>query len=476
MHRHKLIVPTTLAALFAAFALVVSQVVSAAPAGAQDGGKDRYLLQAQGNDLPPGLERKVEQAGGQVVERVPEIGLAIVESGGAGFREEASQIRGVRSVVADVNVQWVDPPAGGDGVGAAVGDPPTSGSGDPLFDLQWGHDAVDAPQAWQTGELGGGARVAVLDSGIDSDHPDLAPNLNRGLSASFVEGEGYDTTVDGRFNHGTHVSGTVAAVKDNALGTIGVAPRAELVAVKVLSEETGSGSFAGVAQGIVYAANVDSDIINMSLGGGFDGRNYCDDEGNCVSAREVSELVNLMKRATNYAQQQGTTVIASAGNDATNRDEDGGAVVLPADLPGVLSISATGPEGWALDPDTNLDTPAFYTNYGQSEIDFAAPGGDVDPGLRESGETCTVAGVTDQCWRFDLVYSTVPGGWGWAAGTSMAAPHASGVAAMIVGESGGEMSPSRVAAELRASADDLGKPGNDDYYGDGRVNANSAVR
>ncbi len=83
--------------------------------------------------------------------------------------------------------------------------------------------------------------------------------------------------------------------------------------------------------------------------------------------------------------------------------------------------------------------------------------------------------MTVSCWVFDMVFSTIPGGWSWAAGTSMAAPHVSGVAAIIIGMNGGEMHPAAVEAALRASADDLGKPGNDDFYGAGRVNAGNAV-
>lgn len=467
------------AALAAAFVAAAAAVLAlSSPVGAQDGGKDEFLMQARGDKLPPGLERKIERAGGEVTQTIPQVGLAVVESGEAGFEERAEQINGISSVVADIERRWIDPPAGGQGVDAAadgVGDPPDSGSSDPLFDLQWGHDAVDAPQAWDEGARGEGARVAILDSGIDADHPDLAPNLNTELSTSFVEGEDYDIAPGAYFNHGTHVAGTVAAA-ENGLGTIGVAPEAELMAVKVLSEETGSGSFSGIVQGIVYAAENDADIVNMSLGAYFPARQYCDDDGQCVSARETTELINAMKRAMQFANKEGTTVVSSAGNASTDLDADGSGMHVPSEVPGSLSISATGPEGWALDPNTNLDEPAFYTNYGQSTTDFAAPGGNIDPELQDSGRTCTVAGVTDLCYSFDLVYSTVSEGWGWAAGTSMASPHVSGVAAIIAAENGGDMKPSRLEAALRRSAEDLGKPGNDDYYGKGRVNAANAVR
>ena len=158
---------------------------------------------------------------------------------------------------------------------------------------------------------------------------------------------------------------------------------------------------------------------------------------------------------------------------------------MPAsDAPHVISISATAPIGWAKGPgvpywDGSFDHPASYTNFGQSAIDFAAPGGDfVYPG----NENCTIGVVplTRPCWVFDLVLAPGTGGPGvngnfFAAGTSMAAPHASGVAAIIIGKNGGDMAPAQVEAKLAQSADDLGKPGNDDFYGAGRVNAAKAV-
>jgi lantibiotic leader peptide-processing serine protease len=190
-----------------------------------------------------------------------------------------------------------------------------------------------------------------------------------------------------------------------------------------------------------------------------------------VTAREVAELLTALDRATTYAYQSGTTVIASAGNDAENYDGNGPVVHSPSDSPHVISISATAPIGWATDPgNIFLDNLASYSNFGRSVIDFAAPGGDF---ILPGEDPCTIAGLERPCWVFDLVFSTGSlNSWYWSAGTSMAAPHASGVAALIVGANGGDMKPAHVERELRKTADDLGQPGNDPFYGMGRVNAN----
>jgi subtilisin family serine protease len=131
--------------------------------------------------------------------------------------------------------------------------------------------------------------------------------------------------------------------------------------------------------------------------------------------------------------------------------------MLPAEAGNGMAVSATGPIG-----QENFDNPASYTNYGTSVIDVAAPGGDFQL-------------YPEDNWWLDMVISTLPGGWAWMAGTSMATPHVSGVAALVIGQHGGEMQPAQVKAIIEQSADDLGKPGMDDYYGCGRINAYKAV-
>lgn len=436
---------------------------------------DSYIIMANGDSLPKKLDSEIRAAGGTITARVPQIGIAIAESDDPGFADRAAGIRKIRSVMNNVSVRWTDPetPSRLLSFEEAAANPPTSGDDDFYFDLQWHLDAIDAPEAWEANRRGAGVRVAVLDSGIDSSHPDLTPNLNTLLSTSFVPGQTVDSPPG---SHGTHVAGTIAAA-DNAMGVIGVAPEAELVAVKVLDPTTGSGAFSQIIQGIVYAAVIDADVINMSLGANIP-RNctfpVLDDDGNPTGetehfpARDCAALVTAQARAVKFANQMGTTVIAAAGNDGRDLNHDASLKSVPAELPGVVSISATGPVGWALDPTVFLDNLSSYSNFGQSGVDFAAPGGDfVLPG----NDLCAVAGVLQLCWVYDMVFSTFPGGWGWSAGTSMASPHAAGVAALIIGDNGGDMKPSQVISALRRSADDLGQPGKDAAYGNGRVNA-----
>jgi subtilisin family serine protease len=304
--------------------------------------------------------------------------------------------------------------------------------------------------------------VAVLDTGFMLTHPDLAPNIIDAVS--FVPGQSAQFNIAlGSFSHGTHVAGIIAA-PDNGIGGIGIAPEAKIVGVKVLGDN-GSGSFDWLIQALIYTANRgDVDIINMSLGATLVKSGVPGD----YTAHDAAELLVALSRATTYATQHGIAVFASAGNSALDLDHTANVISIPAQSANVITIAATGPEGWALDSTTNLYRPASYTNFGRSAVDFAAPGGDFAlPG----NAPCTIIGITRPCWVFDMVLSTAnsSGGgnsWAWAAGTSMASPAAAGVAAIIVGENGGSMSPAEVKTELIRRA--LGS-GNDAYFGQGNV-------
>ncbi len=417
-----------------------------------------YMVILQDESIPADFQAQMESEGATVKSTIPEIGVAVVSTT-ENVSKKISRKSNVRSVVPDLRAKWIEPADF-----APAANPLSIGSDEPFFDLMWGLDAIEAPEAWNTGQTGEGVRVAVLDSGIDATHPDLAPNVNTSLCASFIPGEDWQVQPGFYFNHGTHVAGTIAAA-DNEIGVIGVAPNAEIVAVKVLSEFTGSGPFSSINAGIIYAADIDADVINMSLGAElFKNGKFVQEDGSIVkyTGKVIAEILHAQQRAINYAYRNGTTIIAAAGNGGQNADGDGSKVIIPASMNHVISVSATAPEYWAADPTTDPDVPSSYTDYGRSHVTVSAPGGDFDF-------------FDAPFWHYDMVLSTIPGGWSWSAGTSMASPHASGVAALIIGKNGGDMDPHEVEKQLTGTADKIDGNGQSLYHGKGAVNAYRAV-
>ncbi|MFS0823959.1 S8 family serine peptidase [Bacillus sp. 1P02SD] len=224
---------------------------------------------------------------------------------------------------------------------------------------KWHYDMIKAPQAWTITNGSSAVKVAVLDTGIDHNHPSLANFVNTSLGRSFVGG----TTMDVQ-GHGTHVAGTIASY-----GSVsGVIQNATLIPVKVLGDD-GSGSLYGITQGILYAADIDADVINMSLGGG--GYNQSMDE------------------AVQTATAQGTIVVAASGNDGAS------SISYPAAYSSVIAVGSV----------TSSGTRSSFSNYG-SGLELMAPG--------------------------SSIYSTYPNSrYATLSGTSMATPHVAGVAGLI---------------------------------------------
>lgn len=411
---------------------------------------ENYILAFGG--LPQDVEATIADYGGTVRAVLEEIDAVLV-TGDAEFLVAIEGVEGFIVAIPDAAVDWLP---GIEHVELGV---EHIGEDEPFFAAyQWDMMAIEAPGAWDAGYTGAGVRVAVLDTGIDVIHPDLAPNLNVALSTSFVP---YEPFIDDLNGHGSNVSGIVAAAH-NGIGVIGVAPNAEIVAIKVL-DGAGSGDFSWLLEAILYAVSIDVDIVNMSLGAYMSHNGYVRTPSGdlYIGAEEVAGFANLVKKTINFAEQQGVFLAASAGNDSHDGTGDSGWMHLPSDVGGMAVVSATGPIGWAYSHDVDLDQFAFYSDYG-AQIDFAAPGGNADFNL--------------PLWYWDLVMNCSNGQWyAWFGGTSQAAPHVCGVAALIIEKNGGDMDPPHVLRELRHSADDLGKPGRDPYYGYGRVNASNAV-
>jgi subtilisin family serine protease len=390
------------------------------------------------------LEAAVYEAGGELISMVPEVGMAVAISEAQNFSKKLTKRQGVAYVIPDLKVRWLS-----EGPSVSQG---ISADDEPLYSYQWNMDVIKAEKAWEAGCTGKGVRVAVLDTGIDPDHPDLESNIDPYYSAR-VSCYGIWPDYSDDNGHGTWTAGIIAAA-DNEHGVIGVAPEATIVAVKVL-DEAGEAEFSTIVCGMIYAAIVDADVINMSLSG-YLPKSGRDPEGP-FPAFYAAYYLSLMNEAITFVRQLGATVISAAGNDAIDLNQNEEWVVLPAEAGNGIAVSATGPVG-----QENFDNPASYTNYGTSAIDIAAPGGDhqlyPEPG-----------------WELDMVLSTWPDDYVWADGTSASAPHVSGVAALIIGQHGGGISPALVKAIIEQAADDLGKPGMDDFCGRGRINAFKAI-
>ncbi|MBA4371179.1 MAG: hypothetical protein C0418_06360, partial [Coriobacteriaceae bacterium] len=282
---------------------------------------------------------------------------------------------------------------------------------DTLYSSQWGLPRIGCEQAWDVTKGSASVVVAVIDTGVDLAHPDLAGQIDTANDWDFVNS---DATAQDDEGHGTHVAGTVAAATNNGAAVAGVAPDCRILPIKVL-DWRGGGSTFNVAEGIKWAADHGADVINLSLGGGtYD---------------------SYMAGQIAYAQgTKDVVVVAAAGNEGSS-----GGAIYPARYPGVLGVAAT----------TNTDAWASFSNYGTG-IDIAAPGQDIV-------STVWPGGGTDS-------YS----------GTSMASPHVAGVAALVRTHTPG-LDQSQVIQQLTATAEDLGAPGPDSYFGAGLVRADSAL-
>src|SRR5690349_7455053 len=425
-----------------------------------------YVILANGQG--PGSTSFASALGSSVIAQYDAIGVVVAQSSDPNFAALAAALQGVQSVTEDQELQWISPNEAVVQADNVVDDSalhPLDASGLPPANhetfsaVQWNLHQIHADQTAANGDRGNGvtrARVAILDTGIVASHIDIAANLNTALSVSFVPSEpSFVFPSNGKFSHATHVGGIVAAPV-NGIGTQGVAPEAELVSVKVL-KDAGTGSFASVLAGIEYASGpaVHADVINMSLGATIDRIN--------AGGIGLGPLLSALNTAINHAEAQGTLVVSAAGNDGV--DLNGRLIEIPAQSGNGMAVSATGPVGFGafgFNPPAIFDRLASYSNFGQSVINVAAPGGDAV--FTPRSQVCHVGVVAAPCFVLDFVLG--PGGqtiinnppnpqivrnlYFFAAGTSMATPHVSGLAALIVGNFG-HMNPSQLRTLIEQS-------------------------
>jgi subtilisin family serine protease len=442
---------------------------------AQQSGGSQFVFMTDGA-WGAAQDDAIRSAGGVVDFSHAGSGIGVASSARTGFLSRAMKSGAFSRGAKDLMVQWQRPTDVQVGDQSLVEDVVTPGN-DNFINLLWNMTAINAYGAWSLGYDGAGARVAVIDGGMCSLHPDVAPNIDIAASASFVPGSNWyeDTGGATSFRHACHVAGIIAAA-DNTIGTIGVAPNATIIAVKAL--HGGSGSFAAVIQAILYAADptasggAGAHIINMSLGATF-----AKGGGNTGAG----PLVAAMNQAVNYATANNVLVVTSAGNNAIDMDHAGSVTNVPAQSGSGIAISATAPVGFAVgwpSGATNFDNPTTYTNYGRSLVWVSAPGGD---SALPGNAVCSIprvvgAPVNQFCWVFDLVFSpgSQSGSYFWAGGTSMAAPHVSGVAALLVQKYPG-ISVGDLKNLIKNSAVDAGQNGTDPFHGHGFLNAYNAV-
>jgi hypothetical protein len=418
----------------------------------------------------------VAQAGGTVTADLSrQLGVMVVDSKNARFAEAMSSYALVAGVGRDLG--WKQFPTMAEAlasgqlqlVSPSVATPITGASADePLSDLQWDMRQIRVAEAHATHTGSPNVRVGVVDTGIDGNHLDFIKNgrsnVDCASGADFTaEGPGIGipaACIDNNF-HGTHVAGTIAA-RANGHGIVGVAPDVTLVPIKVCDAD-GHCYASDVVQGITYSGDLALDIINMSF--------YVDDdefqqstEFKCGSDPQQRAFREAVQRAINYARKKGVTPVAALGNSNTNLANPPGGKdckVVPAMSDGVVGVMSLGPES----------EKAGYSSYGKGWVDVAAPGGNGSV-VRDTAAYCT-----------RQILSTLPGNaWGCFQGTSMASPHAAGVAALISSRYGSPnrtggwfMDPNKVQNRLEGSAVDIGLKGYDMCFGNGRVDALRAV-
>ncbi len=410
------------------------------------------------NSVPTGFGASVEALGGAVVSTHEVVGAMLVTGLDDAGLAALSKERGVKLVEPEPMLYLPELDAEPEVAAAEMDfiESPTDPAGAFFFQRQWHMRAISADQAWAAGFLGSeDVTLAILDTGLDYTNLDLAGRVDLSRSISLLPQD--DALVDLYFPgkhyitdlhyHGTHVAAT--AVSNGIVGA-GVTSQTTLMGVKVCSYY---GGCYRIFEAIEYAVANGADIINMSLGGSFNKSDY-------------PGYVSIINRYINYMNSQGVLLVVSAGNSAFDLDHDKDGYKTYCNAPHAVCVAGTGPTAReSVDgPWENIDAPYYATNYGRSAINVAAPAGNYNNFVYAACSQTSLRIPICQTGNYILGLR----------GTSMAAPHVSGLAAMIMAEHG-TGNPSSTRAMLEKTADDLGQNGTDPYYGKGRINAANAM-
>jgi subtilisin family serine protease len=477
MHRFVRIVT----ALIVVVTTLSFSVASAAPT--LSGTTQTYIVLYKQQAVPADAANVIAQAGGTLAYSYDKIGVAIARSDNAAFKSTLLQDARVEgaSATAGFGVQLNDEYEVVDS--ATLAQSAAGSWGDPMSTSQWDMVQIHVPEAQAINSGNPSVVVGDIDTGLDYTHPDLAANVDFADSVSCVSGvPNTDPAAWMDDNgHGTHTAGTIAAAK-NGIGIVGVAPNVKIAGIKAGNAD---GYFfpEAVVCAFMWAGSHHIDVTNNSY--------YADPWlFNCRNDAEQRAIWKAEQRAIRYAMSQGVVVVAAQGNenidlskqnvDTTSpdngtpltRDVTNACVVIPVEIPGVIGVTGDG---------AKLQK-TYYSSYGVGVAQVTAPGGDrryQDPGDGSRG----------------YVLSTYPGNrYALAQGTSMASPHAAGVAALILSQFG-KMPQGRVQAMINQTADPVPCPPNpfnpggtgdwlatcvggigyNGFYGHGQVNALSAV-